>query len=84
MFLSLSAVLATVLHLCARNCDLGLRGAVCASNEAGKSAKELCPQTKALVPSKHKELWEMVGASYDSPEFKDKAVEWLGGAVKIP
>lgn len=85
MLLSLTAIVATVLRISVRNCDLGFRGAVCSWNYAGHVAKEeLCPQAEPLVPSKHKGLWDSVGSSYDSPEFKDKAVEWLGGAVRIP
>lgn len=82
----LLTVVATILiHIYARGCDLSFQGAVCAWNYVGRSAKEdLCPQVEPLVPSKHKGLWDSVGASYDSPEFKDKAVAWLGGAVRVP
>ncbi len=81
----LTFVAAVFLHIYARGCDLSFRGAVCDWNYAGRSAKEeLCPQVDPLVPSKHKGLWDDVGASFDSLEFKDKAVAWLGGAVRIP
>ncbi|KLO11594.1 carboxypeptidase S [Schizopora paradoxa] len=83
-FLGLTAVLATVFHLYSRGCDGSFGGTVCTWNEVGKSAKELCPQAKPVVPSKHKELWESIGASYDTSEFKDRAVEWLRDAVRIP
>jgi hypothetical protein len=45
----------------------------------------LCPQTRALTPQA--EVWQTlggVGGELDEEKFKERAVEWLGGAVRIP
>lgn len=44
----------------------------------------LCPQAEVLVPTKHTELWADFGAAIGTDQFKARAVQWLGGAVKIP
>lgn len=45
---------------------------------------DLCPQPSPLVPSKSEELWKDLGEKYQSKEFLHAAVEWLGGAVRVP
>jgi hypothetical protein len=45
----------------------------------------LCPQTRALTPQA--EVWQAlggVGGELDEEKFKERAVEWLAGAVRIP
>lgn len=49
-----------------------------------KPSAELCPQVGPLTPSKHRTLWEATGKTFDSGAFKSKAVQWLGGAVRVP
>lgn len=49
-----------------------------------KSSDELCPQADPLTPSKDKDLWDDVAEMYGSQSFQSKAVEWLGGAVRVP
>ncbi|EPQ56473.1 carboxypeptidase S [Gloeophyllum trabeum ATCC 11539] len=44
----------------------------------------LCPQATPLVPEKHSELWQSLGSSYGTDEFLKKAVDNLGGAVRVP
>jgi hypothetical protein len=44
---------------------------------------DVCPQTPELVPDKNRELWEHIGAIFDTESFKGRAVDWLGGAVRV-
>ena len=45
---------------------------------------ELCPQSDALHPESHAQLWKSLGHDYDEEAFLTRAVGWLGGAVRIP
>ena len=45
---------------------------------------ELCPQSDALYPESHAQLWKGLGHDYDEEAFLTRAVAWLGGAVRIP
>ena len=45
---------------------------------------DLCPQPNPLVPSTNGELWKELSKKYSSEEFLHDAVEWLGGAVRVP
>jgi hypothetical protein len=45
---------------------------------------KLCPQSDALYPESHAQLWKSLGHDYDDGAFLTRAVEWLGGAVRIP
>ncbi|KAG1751297.1 uncharacterized protein EDB91DRAFT_598921 [Suillus paluster] len=49
-----------------------------------EDGSELCPQADALVPEKNGGVWESLGHTYSTEEFKARAVDWLGGAVRIP
>ncbi|KAH9893483.1 carboxypeptidase S [Cubamyces lactineus] len=51
---------------------------------ASDMSAELCPQASAVVPQRNGELWKSLGKTYDSDTFKARAVEWLGGAVRVP
>ena len=42
-----------------------------------------CPQADALVPQASGALWNTLGAVYASDDFRTRAVDWLGGAVRI-
>ncbi|KAH7929100.1 carboxypeptidase S [Leucogyrophana mollusca] len=44
----------------------------------------VCPQVAELVPQKNGALWESLGSIYGTDKFKMRAVNWLGGAVRIP
>ena len=44
---------------------------------------ESCPQVDALVPQANGALWNSLGMAYASNDFKIRAAEWLGGAVRI-
>ena len=45
---------------------------------------KLCPQSDALYPESHAQLWDSLGRDFDEDAFTTRAVEWLGGAVRIP
>jgi Gly-Xaa carboxypeptidase len=45
---------------------------------------ELCAQPSPLVPTKSADLWKELGEKYKTKEFLHDAVEWLGGAVRVP
>ena len=45
---------------------------------------DLCPQASALYPSENGDLWKTVGGVISSEEFKTRAIDWLGGAVRVP
>ncbi|KAG0707054.1 hypothetical protein DFH29DRAFT_1016640 [Suillus ampliporus] len=49
-----------------------------------EDGSELCPQADELVPEKNGMIWESLGHMYNTEEFKVRAVNWLGGAVRIP
>ena len=53
-------------------------------NVASDVSADLCPQASVVVPQKNGELWKSLGKTYDSDAFKARAVEWLGGAVRVP
>ena len=44
---------------------------------------ELCPQSDALYPERHAQLWKSLGRDFDEDAFTTRAVMWLGGAVRI-
>lgn len=47
-------------------------------------ADEMCPQVSAIAPSSHAPLIDTLDEIYGTKEFKLKAYESLGGAVRIP
>ena len=46
-------------------------------------ASEVCPQADVLFPDRNKVVWDAFRAQLDTDGFKKKAIEWLGGAVRI-
>ncbi|KAI6117457.1 carboxypeptidase S [Pisolithus croceorrhizus] len=44
----------------------------------------ICPQVPELIPQRDFDIWESLGATYDTDIFKAKAVRWLAGAVQVP
>ncbi|KAI9440737.1 carboxypeptidase S [Lactarius indigo] len=44
----------------------------------------ICPQANALYPDRHGRLWKSLGKEFDQNAFTLRAVEWLGGAVRVP
>ena len=45
---------------------------------------KICPQSDALYPKQHAELWESLKRDFDDKAFTTRAVALLGGAVRIP
>ncbi|KAH7913034.1 hypothetical protein BJ138DRAFT_1146880 [Hygrophoropsis aurantiaca] len=45
---------------------------------------DICPQVSAITPNSHGQLVESLDQEYATDEFKLKAYESLGGAVRIP
>jgi Gly-Xaa carboxypeptidase len=45
---------------------------------------KICPQADALYPDRHAQLWEILGNDFSQDAFTLRAVEWLGGAVRVP
>ncbi|KAH9027918.1 hypothetical protein EDB84DRAFT_1563249 [Lactarius hengduanensis] len=44
----------------------------------------ICPQANALYPDRNAPLWERLGIDFSQDVFTLRAVEWLGGAVRVP
>ncbi|KAF8909393.1 carboxypeptidase S [Gymnopilus junonius] len=42
-----------------------------------------CPQVDALTPQKNLNLWKALNDEVGTPGFKQSAIDWLGGAVRI-
>ena len=45
---------------------------------------KICPQADVLYPNRHAKLWESLGKDFSQDAFMSRAVEWLGGAVRVP
>ncbi|KAG6866575.1 hypothetical protein C0991_002060 [Blastosporella zonata] len=43
-----------------------------------------CAQSAVLTPAKNGALWDSVSVAFGTEGFKAKAVEWIGGAVRVP
>ncbi|KAI0675538.1 carboxypeptidase S [Trametes maxima] len=58
----------------------------CWSKEAAAvdASADQCVQASTVVPKKNAELWQSLGNTIDSDAYKSRAVEWLGGAVRVP
>lgn len=55
------------------------------TGSGGGTATRLCPQSDVLYPvESHAQLWKSLGRDFDDDAFMTRAVEWLGGAVRIP
>ncbi|EGN96601.1 hypothetical protein SERLA73DRAFT_184690 [Serpula lacrymans var. lacrymans S7.3] len=44
----------------------------------------VCSQAGELIPEKNEALWESLSKIYGTEDFKMRAVDWLGGAVRVP
>ncbi|KAI0251422.1 carboxypeptidase S [Lactifluus subvellereus] len=54
------------------------------ARQLGRQDANLCPQSEVIYPNRHAQLWETLGNEYEQGAFTERAVEWLGGAVRIP
>ena len=61
-----------------------LSGKLSSAMSLSHSVTKLCPQSDALYPESHAQLWDSLGRDFDEQAFTTRAVEWLGGAVRIP
>jgi Gly-Xaa carboxypeptidase len=50
----------------------------------GIQKEDLCPQPDALYPVKNAKAWDVLGENVITEEFKFRAADLLGGAVRIP
>ncbi|GBE86580.1 Carboxypeptidase S [Sparassis crispa] len=69
-------------------CTLARVNVLSVSNPFGYAAAEaelsaLCPQVAPLIPVKNREVWESLGETIKTPDFLTRAVDWLGGAVRV-
>jgi Gly-Xaa carboxypeptidase len=53
-------------------------------NSKDVSERSSCPQAPELVPKENADLWAKLGEMAKTDEFRMRAVDWLGGAVRIP
>ena len=53
------------------------------TSHSGVLKEKSCPQVDALIPEKNLFFWTLLADELGSDDFKDRAVNWLGGAVKI-
>lgn len=79
--LGLIALIASALSVLSRYVDYHSRPF---SIVIKSSQPNTCPQSNALYPGQHAQLWETLGHDFDEDAFTTKAVEWLAGAVRIP
>ena len=68
---------------------LGTGGFVLRSIAPGFAASKphpttLCPQVKPITPTKRSAIWESFVERSTTDEYKTRAIEWLGGAVRVP
>jgi Gly-Xaa carboxypeptidase len=45
---------------------------------------DMCPQADVLYPHKNEDLWIKVSEIFGTGEFKNRSIDWLAGAVRIP
>lgn len=43
-----------------------------------------CSQAALVLPETHRTLWDSLNTKIGEPEFKQAAVDWLAGAVRVP
>ena len=80
----LVALLASVFAVVFLHADLLHDKLLSAIMPSRNAVANLCPQSDALYPESHTQLWKSLGHVYDEDAFLTRAVAWLGGAVRIP
>ena len=48
------------------------------------SSAPTCPQADELTPKENLDLWKVLNDKISTADFKQSAIDWLGGAVRIP
>lgn len=85
MVLGLVALLAGVLTVATRHYADLPGGSFSSQRLLGhRRGAKLCPQSDPLYPKQHAEVWESLNRDFDEKTLRTRAVEWLGGAVRIP
>lgn len=46
--------------------------------------KEYCAQPEPLVPTKNAATYNELDDTFGASEFKDRAIDWLSGAIRVP
>ena len=82
--LGLVALLASVFAVVFLHADIPYDKCLSAMLSSHNGVAKLCPQSDALYPESHAQLWKSLGHDYDGDAFLTRAVGWLGGAVRIP
>ena len=44
----------------------------------------LCPQAQELLPLENLDVWNEIRQTFKSPGFRQRTVDYLGGAVQVP
>jgi Gly-Xaa carboxypeptidase len=83
MALKLVALLATVFAVAFLHTNF-LNVKFLSAMSSSHGVAKLCPQSDALYPESHAQLWKSLGREFDEDAFMTRAVAWLGGAVRIP
>ncbi|PPQ79239.1 hypothetical protein CVT25_002805 [Psilocybe cyanescens] len=52
--------------------------------EIGVSPAPRCPQADVVTPDKNSNLWEQMNQKIGGASFKQNAIDWLSGAVRVP
>ena len=81
--LGLVALLASVIAVAFLRDD-SLNAKLLSAISLSHGVSKLCPQSDALYPESHAQLWDSLGRVFDEDAFMTRAVQWLGGAVRIP
>ena len=55
-----------------------------ATDKASWTPSNNCPQADVLIPEKNGEIWSELNDKIGSAAFKQTAIDWLTGAVRIP
>jgi Gly-Xaa carboxypeptidase len=82
--LGLVALLASVSTVAFLRADILHDELLSAILSSHNGVAKLCPQSDALYPESHSQLWRCLGHDYGEDVFLTRAVTWLGGAVRIP
>ncbi|KAL1744842.1 hypothetical protein HDZ31DRAFT_63732 [Schizophyllum fasciatum] len=48
------------------------------------SVKEYCAQPDALYPQRNAELYDELDVTFGTPKLKERAIDWLAGAIRVP
>ena len=55
-----------------------------ATDKAPGTPSNNCPQSDVLTPEENGEIWTELNEKIGSAAFKQNAIDWLAGAVRIP